>query len=323
MLHRALSDAVKWGYLPRNFAEDAQSPRVSRKRPTIWTPEQLGRFVRHVQDDRFYALWLLVTTTGFRRGELAGLLRDDVDLHRGRVSPSVTRVVVAGHVQESETKTQAGIRSLALDPDTLDALRVFIDDWERERHLLAQSTRLLFVWPDGRPLHPDTITALFHRHCDSAGLPRIRLHDVRHSYASAALKAGVPPKVISERLGHATVSFTLQTYAHVIPGMDEEAANSVAALILGSAGVDADGRKSGRQPGGSPLKKQLAWAKAQASDGSGGSVLVQDIVDTCLKTHWTDVSGDPGLRVSQLRGCGDEYQPLGDHRRCDREPTCP
>jgi integrase len=69
---------------------------------------------------------------------------------------------------------------------------------------------LLFVWPDGRPLHPDTITALFHKHCDAAGLPRIRLHDVRHSYATAALQAGILEKVISERLSHATATFTLQ-----------------------------------------------------------------------------------------------------------------
>jgi integrase len=156
MLHRALSDAVKWGYLPRNFAEDAHPPRVSHKRPTIWTPGQLGDFVRHVREDRFYALWLLVTTTGFRRGELAGLLRDDVDLVRARVSPSVTRVVVAGHVHESETKTTAGIPSLALDPDTRDALRSFIDTWELERHLLSQNTQF-FVrvarWPTAAPRH--------------------------------------------------------------------------------------------------------------------------------------------------------------------------
>ena len=91
------------------------------------------------------------------------------------------------------------------------------------------------MWPDGRALHPDTITAMFHRHCTGTGLPRIRLHDVRHSYATAALQAGVPTKIISERLGHATAAFTLQTYTHVIPGMDQAAADTVAALILGSA----------------------------------------------------------------------------------------
>lgn len=164
----------------------------------VWNPQQLGAFIRHVRNDRFFALWLLVAPTGLRRGELAGLRRHEIDLERGRVSPSVPRVVVAGRAQESETKTRAGVCSLALDPDTVAALDDFIEQWQQERLLLGPDAKLLFVWPDGRPLHADTITALFHKHCESAGLPRIRLHDVRHSYATAALLAGVPAKVISE-----------------------------------------------------------------------------------------------------------------------------
>ena len=102
---------------------------------------------------------------------------------------------------------------------------------------------------------------------------------MRHSYATAALKAGIPPKVISERLGHATAAFTLQTYTHVIPGMDESAAATVAALILAKESTaDADGRTSGRMEDENVLKKQPAWAKAQASDGSGGSVRLRHIV---------------------------------------------
>jgi integrase len=90
----------------------------------------------------------------------------------------------------------------------------------------------VFVWPDGRPLHPDTITSLFPRALRRCGLPRIRLHDVRHSYATAALKAGLPAKIVPERLGHATAAFTLQVYSHVLPGRDQRAADAVAALIV-------------------------------------------------------------------------------------------
>jgi integrase-like protein len=134
------------------------------------------------------------------------------------------------------------------------------------------------VRADGTPLHPDWITALFHRHCERAGLPRIRLHDVRHSYATAALKAGVSPKVISERLGHATVSFTLQTYAHVIPAMDEHAASTVAALILGDRDRDQDrdrapiGTISGTMPAVEGQKENWPGTKSQASGGSGGRI---------------------------------------------------
>ena len=197
----------------------------------MWSPEQLLRFIEQVQNDRFYALWLLVATTGFRRGELSGLCLQDLDLDYARVSPDITRVVAGGKVVESTTKTSSGERWIALDPTTVAALRGYLATWGEERRLLGQEGGLLFVWPDGRPLHPDTITSLFHDHCAAAGLPPIRLHDVRHSYATAALKAGVPAKIVSERLGHATVAFTLQVYSHVLPGMDQQAANTVAALI--------------------------------------------------------------------------------------------
>jgi integrase len=105
-----------------------------------------------------------------------------------------------------------------------------------------------FTWPDGRPLHPDNIVAWFEQHTRAAGLPRIRLHDVRHSYATAALKAGISAKVISERLGHASVAFTLQIYGHVIPGMDRDAAATVADLILGGT------QKGARNRGPRPLR---------------------------------------------------------------------
>jgi len=101
---------------------------------------------------------------------------------------------VAGRARESEAKTRSGERRLALDPDTCRALSDYVILWQEEGYLLGQERRLLFIWPDGRPLHPDTITALLHKHCAAAGLLRIRLHDVRHSCATAALKAGIPAK---------------------------------------------------------------------------------------------------------------------------------
>ena len=162
---------------------------------------------------------------------------------------------------------------MALDPDTWSALRLYLTTWTEERRLLGQTTELLFVWPDGRPVHPDTITSLFHRHCDAAGPPRIRLHDVRHSYATAALRAGVSPKIVSERLGHATVAFTLQTYVHVIPVMDEQAAATAAAFILGpKPAIAADGSILGSIDAESGPKKYWPGTKSQASDGSGGRI---------------------------------------------------
>ena len=240
MLHRALKDAVRWGYMPRNIA-DAVDPPVGRSAERhVWTPEQLGAFLEHVRADRLYALWLLVATTGMRRGELAGLRWADINFANARVSPQRPRVVVDHAVQISEPKTAKGRRALALDPATLAVLREHQTRQAEEKAVIGVGYRhsgLVFTWPDGAPIHPDLMTRWFEQHSRAAGLPRIRLHDVRHSYASAALAAGVPAKVISERLGHATVGFTLDTYSHVLPGLDAAAAQAVAQLILRGNGT--------------------------------------------------------------------------------------
>lgn len=233
MLHRALRDAVRWDMAPRNAAEDAQPPRTRRPQLQVWEPDETRRFIDQVRGDRFFALWMLAATTGMRRGELAGLRSTDINFRHATVSPSAPRVSVDGQVQESGTKTEAGKRVMALDPQTLSVLREYVDEWAEERNLLGQDSKLLFVWPDGTPLHPDTMTTLFAKHLAAAGLPKIRLHDVRHSYATAALRAGISPKIVSERLGHTNVAFTMQTYMHVIPGMDAAAADEIATLILG------------------------------------------------------------------------------------------
>jgi integrase len=154
-------------------------------------------------------------------------------------------VVVNYVVHESEPKTRMGKRSLALDPATVAALQEHKTRRDQERADVGAAwteSGLVFTRPDGSPIHPDLITDWFRRLARGAGLPAIRLHDVRHSYASAALAAGVPAKVVSERLGHATIAITMDVYSHVIPGMDAQAANAVASLIL-------DGFSASERPG--------------------------------------------------------------------------
>jgi integrase len=178
-----------------------------------------------------------------RRGEVAGLRWPDVDLEAARISPRRPRVVVNYEVVVSEPKTAKGRRSLALDPATVAALR---EHWTRqlEQRLAIgprwQDSGLVFTWPDGRPIHPHRFSKWFEQHTGAAGLPKIRLHDVRHSYATAALAAGVPAKVVSERLGHANIAITMDTYSHVLPGLDAQAAGTVARLILGPSEPGSD-----------------------------------------------------------------------------------
>jgi integrase len=214
----------------------------------VWTPEQLRAFLAHARTDRLYAAWLLVATTGMRRGELAGLRWVDVDLEAGRASPRRPRVVVVNYaVEVSEPKTAKGRRSVALDALTVAALSEHKRRQAEDRAVVGPGWRdsgLVFTRLDGAPIHPDLISGWFEWLAREAGLPKIRLHDVRHSYASAALAAGIPAKIVSERLGHATVQITLDTYSHVLPGLDAQAAETVARLILGDGPASTDVSKA-------------------------------------------------------------------------------
>jgi integrase len=147
------------------------------------------------------------------------------------------RVRAGNKVVAGEPKTARGRRTPALDPTTVAALRQHRKRQNEER--LATGPRyadsgLAFTMPGGTPIHPNRFSLWFRRHARAAGLPAIRLHDMRHSYATAGLAAGVPPKVMSERLGHATVAFTLDTYTSALPALDKSAADVVAGLILGT-----------------------------------------------------------------------------------------
>ncbi len=241
VLHAALRDAVRWGYLPRNVAAVADLPKGMAPEMRVWSPEQLRAFLDQVRGKPLYAAWLLLATTGMRRGEVAGLRWVDVDLDAGRLSPRRPRVVVNNEVVVSEPKTGKGRRSLALDHATIAALREHRTRQLEQRLAVGphwQDSGLVFTWPDGRPIHPHRFSKWFEQHARAAGLPKIRLHDVRHSYATAALAAGVPAKVVSERLGHANIAITMDTYSHVLPGLDAHAAGTVARLILGDADQD-------------------------------------------------------------------------------------
>ena len=238
VLRNALADAVRIGKLHRNAAALARPPSVPHREMSVWSPEQLRQFLGYLQrkQHRLLALWVLAATTGLRRGELLGLRWQDVDLDNGRVSIVQTLTVAGGVVRFSEPKTARGRRSLALDDATVKALRAHRKQQSEERLAWGpawQDVGLVFTREDGRHLDPYWPTHALPRLAREAELPRIRLHDLRHSYASAALVAGVSPKVVSDRLGHSTIALTLDTYSHVLPALDEEAANRVAALILG------------------------------------------------------------------------------------------
>jgi len=235
-ISRALKDAMKWGKLSRNVAAAADPPRPSSEKRVPWSADQLRAFAASVAEDRLAALWQLAMTTGMRRGELAGLRWQDVDLDAGSIRVSSARVVVNYAVVTGSPKSASSERTIGLDAGTVQALRTHRRRQLEERMAFGPEwpeTGLVFVKEDGAPYHPDNLTRAFAAAARKAGLPAIRLHDVRHSYATAGLEAGVTMKVMSDRLGHSTISITADLYSHVRPKVDQDAADRTAAYIFG------------------------------------------------------------------------------------------
>jgi integrase len=201
----------------------------------VWGVKDLKAFLASEREGPLYALWLTLATTGMRRGEALGLTWDDLDLEAGHLAITKTRIMNGYQTLLSTPKTRKGRRLIALDPVTASILKK-----ERARQIkehLAKGepwneTGSVFVREDGEPYHPERVSKLFAQSSKKAGLPIIRLHDLRHTYATLALVAGVHPKVVSERLGHANIGITLDCYSHCLPSLSEEAAHRVAALVL-------------------------------------------------------------------------------------------
>ena len=234
LLRRALQDALRWELIDRNPCDAVLAPRAAETEMQVWTPAEVQSFLAAVDKDRLRAMWRLFLVTGMRRGEIAGLRWIDVDLATGRIAVRHTRVLVYDRAQVSQPKTPRSRRVIALDAATVEALTRHRQRQDEERLEFGDAwndTGYVFTREDGDPLDPDRISHLFGVAAASAGVPRIRLHDLRHTAASLAMATGVHPKVVSERLGHASVAFTLDVYSHLLPGMQEDAAAQIANLI--------------------------------------------------------------------------------------------
>jgi integrase len=208
-----------------------------------WSAAELKVFLDGVADDRLAGAWWLLATTGMRRGEVLGLRWRDIDLETGVLQ--ISQTLITTDVQRKgmpgmawgTPKTGKGRRRVALDPTTVAALRAHRSRQNQERLAFAgayEDLDLVVCREDGHPLHPKSLSYYFGQWGKRFDLPRIRLHDLRHTHATLALRAGVHPRVVQERLGHANVSITLDTYSHVDIQMQADAAARVAALVTGA-----------------------------------------------------------------------------------------
>lgn len=235
LLHHVLDQALKWGLVPRNVSEAATPPRQTRRSLQTLGPAEVQRLLDALHEDRLYALYLLAISTGMRQGEILGLRWTEVDLDGGtvRVVRAIQRIKGQGYVV-SEPKTERGRRAIALPKITVIALK------ERQRQQSAekvlaeedwQDQGLVFTTQIGTPLDARNVLRHFKAALQQAELPEMRFHDLRHTAATLLLLQEIHPKIVQEMLGHSSITLTLDTYSHVLPDMQREAASKMDALL--------------------------------------------------------------------------------------------
>lgn len=229
-IHQILSSALKLAQEQRilhtNPAEGCALPKVEHREIKTLPVEQFQSFLREARESGVFELYYLELATGLRRGELLGLKWEDIDLERGdlRVRRQISRI--NGEVVEAPLKTKNAYRTLPLAEDTVSVLL--------EQKKKVGSSPWVFPSPNGGPISPDSVLHMLHRVLKRAGLPKVRFHDLRHTFATLALQNGVDIKTVSGMLGHFSAGFTLDTYAHVTSAAQRQAAQTMGNVLSGS-----------------------------------------------------------------------------------------
>ena len=230
-LHSVLETAIKWQLLIRNPIDSVTMPKIVKHEMNILNEQQAETILQAVQGTDYYCLFALALYTGMRKSELLALQWNDVDLLMAELTicKSSHRLNTGEYIVKS-TKTAKSNRRIALSKKTCTMLKQHL---KKEMNRCSKTSpktspkfpkdRLLFCEPNGEPLKPNTIGQHWTRLLRRLNYPHIRFHDLRHTHASWMLKKGVSPKVIQERLGHSTISTTLDIYSHVTPGMQQQA----------------------------------------------------------------------------------------------------
>ncbi|EJQ42365.1 hypothetical protein IEE_03930 [Bacillus cereus BAG5X1-1] len=234
LINDSLKKAERWGLIARNPAALVDRPKAVKKEITVWNVEEVRQFLKYAKKGgRYYIAFLLALTTGMRQGEILGLRWKDVDFENGCVR--ITQTLSSdGKDLLPYTKTKSGSRTIDLPEETVTALKMhwlFIRG-EREKNRFYKNLDLVVCTEFGTPTHKSNIRRVFKSIIEKADIPKIRFHDMRHTHATLLLLQGVNPKIVSERLGHADVRITLDTYSHLLPSMQKETALNFGKLLF-------------------------------------------------------------------------------------------
>jgi integrase len=231
ILHKALSQAVSWSLVPRNAGEAVRAPRPAPKEMQPLSPDEARRLLETAGGDRLEALYVLAIHTGMRQGELLGLKWENVDLAANAIRVRHTLLRTKGRVILGEPKTKKSRRTVHLTGPASRALEEHLERQLKVMERLGDLYRdqgLVFTTEVGTPINPSNLRKRsFAPLLQKASLPHLRFHDLRHTCATLLLSKNIHPKYVQELLGHATVSITLDTYSHVLPGMGNQVADAM------------------------------------------------------------------------------------------------
>ena len=222
VISSAMDMAVRHKLILSNPTEGCELPKVEHREMKTLPAEQLGAFLREAKESGVYELYYLDLATGLRRGELLGLKWEDIDLQNGIIHVRRQVARVDGEVKELPLKTKNSYRNISISQDAVAMLT------QMEAH---RSSDYVFPSSTGGPISPDSVNNMLHRVLKRAGLPSIRFHDLRHTFATLALQNGVDIKTVSGMLGHFSAGFTLDTYAHVTTSAQKEAARTMGNVL--------------------------------------------------------------------------------------------
>ena len=238
-LHKALSiafnTAVKQGTIKRNILDAVIAPKVIKKEVEVWDTETRAKAMTILRESQYGDFYQLGLMTGMRRGELAGLKWASVNLASKHLQVVNTLQRITGQgLMNGQPKTERSRRSIALSPDTVSLLHEIRGKQMTQQLEVADAwtdSGYVFTHPDGMPIDPNLATRAFKKVVTTSGLPKLTIHGLRHTHATILLEQGVNPKVVSERLGHASVATTMDIYSHVLPDMQEKAALAIDAAL--------------------------------------------------------------------------------------------
>lgn len=239
ILKEALNKAVEWELLNKNPVQFVEIPRPRRKKEhNTWSIKQVNQFLTFAKYDNpiYYYVFLLAIYTGMRRGELLALKWKNINLDDGMISVYESLVYNEEGFSFSDVKTTSSRRTVKIDEEVCKEMKQYRklqNEFKLSAGDLYDDLGLVFCREDGRPIYPRTLATIFDRVTKKAKVPKIRFHDLRHTFATISLELGIPAKVVQEALGHSSIQTTMDTYSHVTPNMQNESATTYSNALRG------------------------------------------------------------------------------------------